>query len=48
MTISELLLIAAFRQLTAVQQAAIIDQLRIARSLLIKIEQPLNRRLKIA
>jgi hypothetical protein len=48
MTISELLLIVSFRQLTIAQQTAIIDQLRILRSVLTEVQQPLHRGLKVA
>jgi hypothetical protein len=48
MTISELLLIVTFRQLTIAQQTAIIDQLRILRSVLTEVQQPLHRGLKVA
>jgi hypothetical protein len=48
MTISELLLIVTFRQLTIAQQTAIIDQLRILRSVLTEVQQPLHGGLKVA
>jgi hypothetical protein len=48
MTINELLLIVSFRLLTAEQQLAFIDQLRILRSVLIEGQQPLDSRLKVA
>jgi hypothetical protein len=48
MSVSELLLIVSFRQLTADQQTAIIDQLRILRSLLTQGQQPLHSGLKVA
>jgi hypothetical protein len=48
MTINELLLIVSFRLLTAEQQLAFIDQLRILRSVLIEGQQSLHSGLKVA
>jgi hypothetical protein len=48
MSVSELLLIVSFRQLTIEQQTAFIDQLRILRSLFGQDQQPLHSGLKVA